>query len=273
MRNVKKTITGINVRSVKSFFSDTPEEINLRIRQMAIIGGFSNYEIACMLFVVQDKGLWQHELFCVRGNRYSTFYEWVYGELGIASRRARYLKTVAERLYNLDAGKEMSKKLFLLGWPKAYQILRVAEDLESLERWYETVKDMTENEVTQTVRLALAAENAEEVQEKEGTGEVIEGSLAESISETFNYTKAENYALYKKARKKLEQRTGALANEEIMAIFASHYLSTTFPGDGFTEVPAEIEHKILEFQKAIQVEYKIKLSIGVSGGSGAVPGS
>jgi len=189
----------------------------------------------------------------------------------MSSRKARYLRASAEKLYKLGASSETIKEIFLLGWHKAYQILRVADNLQSLKRWQETAECMQESDLVRTVRLAIAFDPTK-VQEAEKSGEVIDGVLTDSIVETINWTDSTKYVLYKKGRNKLESRMGPLSNEEAMAVVWSHFLSTAFPGDGFTEVPREIEHKILEFQKAVEQEYGVKLSIGVSYDTGTVSG-
>jgi len=263
VRKVAETIGSISVRPVKAFFSDSRATINTRIRQLSVIDWFATYEIACYLYVVHSEGLWREAKYCELQKGYTGFYLWAYGELAIGERRARYLRDLASKLHQIDAPAELIKTLFLLGWTRACQICRVVSDSESMVKWCEIAKYMTESEVTQTVRLATAT-SPQKTLDGENCGELVVGKLKQVIKVQVAFDSAEDFSLFKKAQGKAVKRNGGsgMSTGHSVGVLSAHYLSSTFSGEGL-EVASELEHKIVEFIQSVKYEYGIDLSVAV----------
>jgi len=252
----------IAVKPVAAYLKQTLNEINIRIRQLAVLDWCTTYEISCYLYAIDKGKLWCRPQFCARADNYRSFYAWVYGELGIGERKARYLKAAARRLHELKTPATTVKELFLLGWPKACQVLRIAQSTPELSEWIETASFMTENEVIKTVNLAVATSN-NAVLGIEKSGGVIDAPLKDNIDYKVIFDSASSFSFFKKAQAKAERRLGDLSSGQVLGILAAHYLSSTFPGEGFTEIPTEIEYKINDFVSSIKGEYDLDLVVAV----------
>lgn len=245
-----------DVAGVREFFTDTTDSVNIRVRQLTMARWFITYQISAYLFRIQTENLWRRPDFCCeQQDEYSGFYRWVWGELGINERTARYLRDVAEKLYTLEADGDTVKNLFKMGWPKAYQILRVVTDQKQLKDWYEIAVHMTENEVKKTVRLAL--EKPETVQ-AELDGKVVRGDIKDPIDYRVKFREASNFGILKKAQAVVERKMGVKNEEEFLSVVCAHYVATALPGMG-EEIPVEIEY----FLQALEERYGVCLEVVV----------
>jgi len=143
--------------------------------------------------------------------------------------------------------------LFQLGWPKAYQILRVAKTPEEIQKWYVQAQNLSEVELTRTVKLAL---QEPKTRDAEYENKVLQGQLVDPIALQVKFRRSEHYSFFKKAEGMIAKRHGGKDPGAGLSLLAARHSTSTLPGHG-DEVPSEISLKI----QAIEESYGIKLAV------------
>lgn len=274
LKEVDGALANIKITKVEEYLKLDDDTVNTAIRKLTNLDRFLCYEMGCFLYTVFTKELWKRPEFCLRAARptstmptYKGFQYWVENELQISDRKARYLKSAAQKLHELNVDPETIRELYCLGWPKVYQILRVSKDTEDVIRWMEVAKATTVDEMKNVGRLASRMD-PEMVRKGEKKGEIVEGKLSQTMNLDMRITRAANFALYKRSLAKLQRRSGKqLSNEDFLGLVCAHFLTTTLPGEGL-EIASEVEFKIREFTDSIQHQYGVDLMVVVRNDDG-----
>ena len=252
--SLSQRVNAMQVRGAREIAQDAHDIVNIRIRQLAAATWFMRYELACYLHRIFVDNLWQRPDFSLRGEKYTSYANWVYLELGINARTARYLRSIAKTLYDLDFSGDTVKHLFVGGWFRAYQILRVAKTEIEVQQWLETTKAKNQEEVRGMVRLAQSSEV--DVVEQESSKKVVTKELQDAIDCNIKFKDAADYTFFTKASGLVHNRYGAKSPGEVVGMLAAHYLSTSLQGSG-EELPVEIEIALQAIEKA----YKVKVQV------------
>lgn len=258
---VNQAATNINIGPVSSCFDDRPDVVNLRVRQVSLMSTFIQYKLACLLFRVDHDNLWRMPKFCLAADKYVGFSSWAEGELKISGRLARYLRDVAEKLYTLKVDAGTTKDIFLLGWTKAYEILRASDNERKLLEWKVMAEDMGVRDLHKMVQLSLQAPAASG-QGEEGIPEPAEGRLKAGMREEIFFSRAENYMVFKRAVSLVKRKYGRKVrkSEDVITVIAAHYVASTLPVEPEgSELPMEIDSLLRIVEAATGRKIKVQL--------------
>src|SRR3990172_5172083 len=231
---------------VKEVFSLSLDEIKNRLYGFATLSTACKYELGCLLLRVKTEELWRHKEFCNKAEEYKSFNTWIFGEIGITDRMARYMLAVTEKFYEFNVSVEMISFFLEIGWAKTYHILRIARKRDDLQEWIEKVKSLSEREVIGMVRAEIARRSKRDSHDLD--------ILPQSVKLTISIRKQSDLGFFNKARALAEKRTGVSSLDGFLLLLCAQYIATSGDASGMV---LEAEEHIAALEKM----YGIKLSV------------
>jgi hypothetical protein len=256
---------------VQDYMVANPQDIRQVIFKYAAGNNVCEYELGCMLLRVKEEDLWKRREFSRNSQEpYASFGNWIYGEMGISYRKGRHLILLARKLLDMKADPAFIRKLIILGWTKAYQVLRVAETTQEVNEWYKVAQKCGERELRDKATVALHGKNGT-------SGPRVITTKSDSVPQpefapiefSCSFGAKEDYEFVARARAIIAKRYGEeMTNDRFISLLAANYISTKLPGQG-EEIIVELDEKI----KSIEEEYGVRLAPIISAESrvGGIP--